>query len=180
MGFQNSTGFVDFKDLVSWIITEGKQLDLFAITAWSVWNQRNWVQVQESAIDLHQVAGAAKSSLDDFHRSIQGQESQRRRATHTTQNHWRRSPMEVVQINFDGATCSKEKKSSIGVVVRDVNDLVLASCAKKIHQSFKVVEIEFMAATTALTFAKDLGFQRIILEGDSLEVIQALRDKTEY
>ena len=66
---------MDFKDLVSWIITEGKQLDLFAITAWSVWNQRNWVQVQESAIDLHQVAGAAKSSLDDFHWSIQGQES---------------------------------------------------------------------------------------------------------
>ena len=88
--------------------------------------------------------------------------------------------MEVVQINFDGAMCSKEKKSGIGVVVRDVNNLVLASCATKIHQSFKVVEIEFMAATTALTFAKDLGFQRIILEGDSLEVIQALRDKTEY
>ena len=36
-----------------------------------------------------------------------------------------------------------------------------------------------MAAAMALTFAKDLGFQHIILEGDSLEVIQALRDKTE-
>ena len=35
-----------------------------------------------------------------------------------------------------------------------------------------------MAAATALTFAKDLGFQHIILEGDSLEVIQALWDKT--
>ena len=73
--FRNFIGFMDFKDLVSWIITEGKQLDLFAIMAWSVWNQRN--RVQESAIDLHQVAVAVKSSLDDFHRSIQGQESQR-------------------------------------------------------------------------------------------------------
>ena len=67
--FQNSIGFADFKDLFSWIITEGKQLDLFAITAWSVWNQRNRDQVQASSIDLHQVAAAARTSLDDFHRS---------------------------------------------------------------------------------------------------------------
>ena len=73
--FRNSTGFVDFKDLVSWLITEGKQLDLFALTAWSVWNQRNRARVQESAIDLQQVAVAAKSSLDDFHRSIQRRDS---------------------------------------------------------------------------------------------------------
>ena len=51
--FRNAIGFADFKDLVSWIITEGKQLDLFAITAWSVWNQRNRDQVQASSIDLH-------------------------------------------------------------------------------------------------------------------------------
>ena len=67
--FQNSIGFADIKDLFSWIITEGKQLDLFAITAWSVWNQRNRDQVQASSIDLHQVAAAARTSLDDFHRS---------------------------------------------------------------------------------------------------------------
>ena len=73
--FRNFISFMDFKDLVSWIITEGKQLDLFAIMAWSVLNQRNWVQ--ESTIDLHQVSVAVKSSLDDFHRSIQGRESQR-------------------------------------------------------------------------------------------------------
>ena len=68
--------------------------------------------------------------------------------------------------------------SDVGLVVQDINSLVLASYAKKIHQSFKAVEIESMAAATALTFAKDLGFQHIILEGDSLEVIQALWDKT--
>ena len=50
--FRNSVGFADFKDLVSWIIAEGKQLDLFAITAWSVWNQRNKARVQASIIDF--------------------------------------------------------------------------------------------------------------------------------
>lgn len=84
--FRNAIGFADFKDLVSWIITEGKQLDLFAITAWSVWSQRNRDRVQASSIDLHQVAAAARTSLDDFHRSRQELESQRRRDVQTSQN----------------------------------------------------------------------------------------------
>ena len=46
-------GFADFTDLVSWIIAEGKQLDLFAVTAWSIWNQRNKARVQAYASDLH-------------------------------------------------------------------------------------------------------------------------------
>ena len=86
--------------------------------------------------------------------------------------------MDVVKINFDGATCSKKKKAGIGVVVRDVNGMVLASCAKIKPQPDKVVEIESLAAALALSLATDLGFQRIILKGDSLEVIHALRENT--
>ena len=65
--FRNSVGFADFKDLVSWIIAKGKQLDLFAIIAWSVWNHRNQARVQGSASDLHQIAATARIRLDEFH-----------------------------------------------------------------------------------------------------------------
>ena len=37
--FHWSTNFENIKMLVSWLIEEGKQLELFAYTAWSVWNQ---------------------------------------------------------------------------------------------------------------------------------------------
>ncbi|XP_075669843.1 uncharacterized protein LOC142639568 [Castanea sativa] len=87
--------------------------------------------------------------------------------------------MDAVKIYFDGATSPKKKKAGIGVVVRDVNGLVLASCAKKKHQLYKAVEIESLAAATALSLATDLGFWHVILEGDSLEVIQALRENTQ-
>ena len=82
--------------------------------------------------------------------------------------------MDVVKINFDGAMCPKKKKAGIGVVVGDVNGLVLASCAKIKHQPYKAVEIESLAAATTLSLATDFGFRRVILEGDSMEVIQAL------
>ena len=81
----------------------------------------------------------------------------------------------MVKINFDGAVFTKEKKAGVGVVVRDAKDLVLASCTKVMHQPYKVVEIESLAAATALSFATDLGFRCVVLEGDSMEVIQVLR-----
>ena len=72
----------------------------------------------------------------------QGLEFQRQRAIRSAQNQWFPPPTDVVKINFDGATCPKKRKAGIGVVISDVNGLVLASCAKIKHQPFKVVEIE--------------------------------------
>ena len=109
----------------------------------------------------------------------QGLEFQRQRAIRSAQNQWFPPPTDVVKINFDGATCPKKRKAGIGVVISDVNGLVLASCAKIKHQPFKVVEIESLAAATALSLATDIGFRRVILEGDSMEVIQALRENSQ-
>ena len=39
--FRNSVKFMDFKGLLSWFITEDKNVELFAITAWSVWCKIN-------------------------------------------------------------------------------------------------------------------------------------------
>ncbi|XP_065623148.1 uncharacterized protein LOC136064818 [Quercus suber] len=61
------------------------------------------------------------------------------------------------------------------MVIRNEEGLVLASCAKKIPVAYSGCEIETMAAAAALSFASDIGIKRVILEGDSLAVIKALR-----
>ena len=76
--------------------------------------------------------------------------------------------MELVKINFDGAVFANENESGIGVVIRNDEGLVLASCAKKIPVAYSGCEIETMAAATALSFALDIDIKRAILEGDSL------------
>ena len=40
-GFWRSVTFLDFIELLSWIIMQRKNIELFAITAWLVWTQRN-------------------------------------------------------------------------------------------------------------------------------------------
>ena len=40
-GFQLKERFLDFKALVSWLLKYGKATELFVITVWPIWNQRN-------------------------------------------------------------------------------------------------------------------------------------------
>ena len=82
--------------------------------------------------------------------------------------------MNLVKISFNGAVFSKQNKLGIGVVVWDENGLVLGSCTKCLPQAYSAVEVEAMAAATALDFASEMGKRQAILEGDSLAVIKAL------
>ena len=70
---------------------------------------------------------------------------------------------------------SESNQSRVGVVIRDNNGAVLASCSEKLHQAYKPDKVEALAALKAVTLACDLGFRKAILEGDSLGLIKALK-----
>nr|POE45359.1 hypothetical protein CFP56_54640 [Quercus suber] len=65
----------------------------------------------------------------------------------------------------------------IGVVIRDSNGAVLASCSEKIPQAYKAEEIEALATLKALSFAFEVGFLSAMLKGDCLGLIQALKSE---
>ena len=58
--------------------------------------------------------------------------------------------------------------------------MVLASMAKQIPQLYTALEVEAMAAATALSFATQLGFHRGILESNSLVLVSALIKNSTY
>ena len=78
-------------------------------------------------------------------------------------------------MNFDGANAKTSRLSGVEVVIQDSDGAVLASCAKKFNQPFKAEDTKALAAMKALSFAHELGFQNIVLEGDALNLIQALK-----
>ncbi|KAL0011643.1 hypothetical protein SO802_006751 [Lithocarpus litseifolius] len=90
---------------------------------------------------------------------------------------WRPPPSELFKINFDGAVFPHVKKSGIGVVIRNHQGLVIASCSKLVNQELCSEDIEAKAACWALSFALDVGVKRAVLEGDSLVVIKGLREE---
>ena len=86
-------------------------------------------------------------------------------------NRWRAPPIGFVKVNFDGANSDVSRLSSVGVVIRDSNNTILASCAEKIDQAYKAKDMEALATLKALTFTHKLGFQNVVLEGDALSLI---------
>ena len=83
-----------------------------------------------------------------------------------------------MKINFDGAVFKNENRAGIGMVVRDSQGMAMASLSQNIPLPHSVVNLETLAACRALEFSLELGFDKAILEGDSMIVMAALRDRS--
>ena len=59
-------------------------------------------------------------------------------------------------------------------MVRDDKGRVAAAISKRINEPFGVMEVEAKAFEEGLLFAKDIGIQDFISEGDSLIIHKAL------
>ena len=171
--------FVDFKELLSWLITNQQDLELFSTSAWLIWTQRNQIHLNKPSINSHLLAAMTKELVIEFAQTVP-LPPYPRLATNSTQTWWRPPTQGMVKINYDGATFKDQKKSGVGVVIRDDNSMVLASMSKQLPQLYSALEVEIMAASIALLFASQLGFHRAILESDSLTLATALRNNSTF
>ncbi|XP_059068252.1 uncharacterized protein LOC131858819 [Cryptomeria japonica] len=77
------------------------------------------------------------------------------------------------KINFDGASAGNPGQSSIGCIVRDAQGI----CIKEIVEDIGLAmnnEVKFRAVLHGLLLGVELGIKKIHLEGDSLNVINAI------
>ena len=145
---------------------------MFAMLAWNIWFRRNQARTAPPGWPLEQIAQHAYQSLQEF-RSAQPMKSM---AATSGLVRWQPPPAILIKVNFDGAVFKDDERAGIGVVVRDSQGLVLASLSQNIPLPHSVVNLEILATCRALEFSLELGFDKAILEGDSLIVMSALRD----
>ena len=174
-GFRRSRSFLSFKELLSWLITNTQEVEPFAVTTWSIWNQRNRVRMHQPSCSAHLLAATAKERLAEF-LSVQPAAPL---PIPKTRVQWQPPPQGMVKINFDGAA-SKDQISGIGVVLRNERGLVLASLSQNIPQVCKPLDIETLASSRALKFAADLGFNKVVLEGDCEVLMKALKGGDQF
>ena len=99
---------------------------------------------------------------------------------------WKASPhMEVnwsppryplYKINVNGIVFLAQKVASVGVIVRDHKGRFIAGLNKKIHEPFGATEAEAKAFEVDIIFAKEVGIREFVLEGDSIIIVQALKE----
>ena len=167
---------INFKELLSWLISTQHHLELFSVMAWLVWTQRNQIHLNKPSNSSHSITSLAKEYLVEF-KAVQSSTTTMRTTHPMTRSQWLQPAHGVGKINCDEAVFIDEKKSGINVVIRDSHGSVLGSLSEQLPQAYTPLEIEAMAVATTLQFAMDLGFNHV-LESDSLVLVNALCNDT--
>ena len=87
---------------------------------------------------------------------------------------WSPPPPTLVKVNVDDATTKRQNIAGVGSVIRNELGRVVAAMCRKIPAPLGPLEVEAKAFEAGLQLARDMGFQDIILEGDSLILVRAL------
>ncbi|KAL4362884.1 hypothetical protein GQ457_04G002440 [Hibiscus cannabinus] len=88
------------------------------------------------------------------------------------QTKWEAPLENVVKVNFDSAFSHQMLQSVSGVICRDYTGSILAACSLPHNYVRDAFMAEALACHQTVTFAWELGFTRVVLEGDSRTVIQ--------
>ncbi|KAK8574158.1 hypothetical protein V6N13_097148 [Hibiscus sabdariffa] len=80
----------------------------------------------------------------------------------------------VFKVNFDASFNSLQHSSVSGIIIRDENGMTMAASSYPHHFVADPESAEALSCLQALVFAEELGFRRIVVEGDSLLVVSKL------
>ncbi|MFQ6648233.1 hypothetical protein Gotur_021771 [Gossypium turneri] len=85
-----------------------------------------------------------------------------------------------VKVNFDSSFQKLNNRAVFGIIVRNNRGFVMGSCTYPIENIRDPTITEAYACFHGVAFAEDLGFQYIILEGDSLTIVKKLPKNDDY
>jgi ribonuclease HI len=154
-----------------------EELRLVGTVARQIWFRRNKVVFKGEFKDPRELVQAARTQIDQHDKAmdkrnmvhpIEGQTSNRAFVR------WKNPPLGVLKINWDAALDPKTGKMGMGIVARDHEGRVLAMSSSIQTQISHPTTAETLAAWKAVVLGVQLGATYLELEGDALEVVQAL------
>ena len=132
--------------------------------------RRNKLRAEEETFPLAKISSLASDGLQEY---------QQLRPIHIKIPHiarsvrWRPPSTSLLKVNFDGAYFAEDNKAGLGIIIR--NDVGLAM-TQQIPLPASVEMVEVLAARRALWFAMELGFDRLVVEGDSEVIINSIKE----
>lgn len=78
---------------------------------------------------------------------------------------------------MDGATSHDHRPSSIGVIIRNSEGLVIVAISKTLPAQYSVEEVEAIALENGVLLAQEMNLTDIIVESDALSIVQSIQRK---
>ena len=87
---------------------------------------------------------------------------------------WQPPSPDVYKLNFDAVVFSGLERTGIGAVIRNDKGEVMAAMFAIGPSAENSEEVELLACRRSLEFVVDAGFTSLIIEGDNVNIIQAI------
>ena len=83
-------------------------------------------------------------------------------------------PPKFYEVNVDGATTGERDMSCAGVVILDCRGLVIVASSKVLNGAYVAEVTEALAVEEGIRLAKELEMPQVIIESDSVMVVDAI------
>ncbi|XP_035545902.1 uncharacterized protein LOC118348408 [Juglans regia] len=143
-----------------------------ALTTKQLWHMRNKWVFESQFLSPQQVTKQVSTSLPELHMLKGVQEKKVSLASSPSQ--WCKPFFNHYKINWDAAIDKVHCRVGTGVVIRDWNVCVTTTLRSTCASFLDPLLGEAIAALRAVKFCAELGLRTIILEGDSLNVVNAI------
>nr|POE62458.1 hypothetical protein CFP56_26389 [Quercus suber] len=144
---------------------------IFVISTWLIWNRRNASHFGRSSQPLESVNIRAGALLQEF---IAVQDDDPSLPKPAVMHQWRPPEYGTYKVNFDAAIFKSSNTAGIGVIIRDWGGQAIGALSMSMSLANSVSNMEALACRRAVQFAANLGLHRVIFEGDSAIVINAV------
>ena len=146
---------------------------LFSMVAWSIWIRHNKLREKQNVWGVGEMVQRARELLQEF---WDVKDCPTRSRVMRTRQTWTPLSEGFYKINFDGAIFENFGRAGLGVVVRDVEGMVIAALSQNIQLPSSVDSVEALAARCAIILAQEISLTQVVVEGDSLKVIAAINN----
>lgn len=136
-----------------------------------IWNRRNSLHFGRP---VHPLASLYAMASNYLHKFLVAQELEPMLPLPPILQQWRPPKVDDYKVNFDALAFKASNLACIEVIIRDWRGEAIAALSMPIPLSYNVNELEALACHTAVQFAGEIGLRKVIFEGYSSVVINAL------
>uniref|UniRef100_A0A2N9GCE4 RNase H type-1 domain-containing protein n=1 Tax=Fagus sylvatica TaxID=28930 RepID=A0A2N9GCE4_FAGSY len=134
----------------------------------------NRQRLNQPTDEIDRLYPRALELLTEFHQAQDNHSQTTHSNAPSARTKWKPPISGRYKVNFDGAIFAETNEAGLGAIIRNHWGEVMASLCQRIPYPHSVAAVEASAARTAVNLILELGFREVDIEGDSLEIINAL------
>ncbi|KAL2899415.1 hypothetical protein RDABS01_024497 [Bienertia sinuspersici] len=165
-----------FAERLLWLAGKVKREELTTILtlAWAAWHCRNKEVIEKETPKVDSITRCFVTMVEEYcaHNERTGKTGCGTGRV-VSYDRWCSPPNEVVKVNVD-AHVSVDGKVGLGAVIRDHRGKIKVAVVHRIKARSKPEVAEARAALYGIQMARRLGFSKVVLECDAMQVVSAI------